>query len=124
MQISNNFKNYTQQQLNEMTPLIHKMNANLQKATNLLEEQQKQTYKDGISNVVYIDTKIKAEFDSLTNESVPFDQVIAIYYEWHENLLTLVENNKGNFYIKKILEHVNDNVKICRTFVDLVKGMS
>lgn len=123
MQISNTFREYSQEDLVELIDTVKRMQAMSREMTSLLEKELKTPSLTNGNNVVKILPEIRVEFLSLAKEKLPLHEVIALYYHWHEESFEMMKNNIGFYDKQKIIDHTEEVLKICRSFNSLFKDV-
>jgi hypothetical protein len=123
MIISNSFSVYSKEDLIAFREIVHEMNNYLENTNQIFKKESKEPTppKD---NIIHINPRIVAEFKQLEKAPVPFHEALAVYREWHEELLVLADKNIGNYHRVKVQMHVEDIMNICKTFGALVNSMT
>lgn len=120
MIISNSFSQYSKEDLAAFQKFVYEMRLDLEKVANLLEN--KKTVPK-TNNVIFINPNIISEHKTLENVQIPIHEVMAIYYEWHKELLALVTKNTEYLSNTAMLQHIENVIAKCKTFNVLFKDV-
>lgn len=122
MIISNSFRDYTQEDLQKITEYIHTMEDYAKKTIGIYSREVVKSTPSQ-DNVVYIFPHIKANFLKMKNDKLLIHEVVAVYLEWHEEMLLLTSKNVGQYTNIKVLQHIDELMTICKTFSSLFRNM-
>ncbi len=122
MIISNSIKDYSPENIEKFAKYVQEMNNIIIKTYEIFAKESSIPSPKN-SNVIYFNPRIKADFEKLKTTSLEFHEALAIYLEWHAELLYITNENIGNYKNFHLQKHVDDIAIICRTFPELIKNM-